>query len=83
MHALIEATRFGLIRHDIDHPHLVYCIIDSEKLLNKLCVKLDMSDIRYKPFCEPDLGNRLTAIATEPVYQPNRKHFSHLRLAGE
>lgn len=82
MHAAIEAARQGLIKSDTKHPHLVFCSVSDEFDLVEYSTKLESKGIRYQVFLEPDIGNKLTAIATEPIYGSNRKIFRNLKLVG-
>lgn len=79
-HAAIEATRKGLITSDIDHPHLVLCEAKSEYDLLLKANILDDKSIRYEVFREPDIGNEVTAIATEPLTNEQRKKLGFLKL---
>ena len=65
------------------HPHLVLCSVSNEKELQNLCDKIRCAGILFTSFREPDLGNCLTAIATEPVWGRGRKVFRHLHLLDE
>ena len=62
------------------HPHLVLCSVSNENELYRLCNKIQRSEIRFTFFEEPDIGNSLTAIATEPIFGRDRKIFAHLHL---
>jgi len=42
--------------------------------------KIERSGILYKEFLEPDIGNQLTAIATEPICGDRRKVFKKFKL---
>lgn len=80
IHAAIEATRDGIIPHNITHPHLVLCSIPDECTLRSYMDRLDVYGIKYRPFYEPDRDNELTAIATEPLSGSNRRHFRNAPL---
>jgi hypothetical protein len=41
---------------------------------------LDSCGIKYKEFREPDRNNELTAIATELLYDDNRKYMKKFQL---
>jgi hypothetical protein len=41
--------------------------VKNEAALRKLSERLSILDIKYSEFYEPDIGNQLTAIATEPL----------------
>ena len=38
--------------------------------------------ISPRPFHEPDRGNELTAMATEPIFGPHRRLFRRYRCLG-
>jgi len=48
--------------------------------LTKVASSLKLKNIRFKEFREPDIGNQLTAIATEPVYGEQREFFKKYQL---
>ena len=49
--------------------------VASEERLLLLLQQLARAKIRCCPFRDADFGNELTAVATEPVRGPMRKHF--------
>lgn len=68
-HAVIEVARNSLIPPELDHPHLVLCGIENEQKLYKTLQQLTDAGIVCKCFYESDLGNQLTAIATQPLFK--------------
>ena len=78
MHALIECSRSGLIIGE--HPNLVFCSVPTSQDLVDLCSLLELKSIDYRTFVEPDLDDKLTAIATKVVFGKDRKPFSKLEL---
>ena len=75
VHAAIESAR-KFIKSDDVHPHLVLCGVSSIiKLLNAEQYLKDIG-VEYCVFCEPDIGNEPTAIATEPLSGDIRKKMS-------
>lgn len=46
--------------------YLVQLEVDDERALHKLIGKLDYHQICYTVFREPDMDNRITAVAIEP-----------------
>jgi hypothetical protein len=72
-HAAIEAARHGLFPPGDEHPHLVLCGIRSEIALQSVLLRLQRLQIRHQPFLEPDLGDQLTAVCTEPVRDERRR----------
>ena len=60
---------------NIDHLHLVMCGITPE-----LSTTLDSNQIRSISFREPDLGNRITAIATWPIESSQKKIMKNFKL---
>ena len=79
-HALLNATRDGLIPSDIEHPHLIICELPSEEKLHQFMHTLEIAGIRHSTFREPDRGNELTAIACEPISGEKRSIFRKLQL---
>jgi len=78
-HACIESAQ-SLIPSDQEHPHLVVCGVPDERRLHKCIAKLEKLGIGFKPFFEADLDGQLTAIATQPVYGEQRRHFKNYQL---
>ena len=78
-HACIAAGR-DLVQ--CDSPNLVLVTVPDEKALEAISGCLDLAGIRHRVFVEEDLGDRATALATEPIEQSQRKHFRDLPLYG-
>ena len=78
VHAAIEATK--AFKQTPRHPSVIICSVEDEKALQKAIFKVEQSGIRYKAFLEPDIGNQMTAIATEPVCGKQRKVFKKFKL---
>jgi peptidyl-tRNA hydrolase len=78
-HAAIEIAR-KYIPLGMDHPHLVICKANNiaELLAEKAII--DKTGIRSTIFYEEDIGGLATALASEPVYGEQRKHFKRWRL---
>jgi hypothetical protein len=55
---------------------LVYLGVENENHLHLLRQKLDFEGIKYSEFIEPDIGNQITAIATNE----ESKYFKKLNL---
>ena len=68
------------IADEMDHPHLVVCSVSGEARLEKLIFDLEREEIKFEIFREPDLGNEITAVATEPVSGNDRRMFRRLPL---
>lgn len=79
-HALLEAARQGLIPHEIEHPHLVLLAVEGPWQLNLDQQYLAANGIRFSVFHEADMNNEATALATEPVYDNQRKVFRRYNL---
>ena len=60
--------------------YLVFLTVENEEALKILLEKIQIRDIKYSTFFEPDNGNQLTAIALEPG-QVSQKLVSNLPLA--
>jgi hypothetical protein len=72
---MIEASRQGLIPSNCEHPYLVVLAVPSEEHLQNMLGTLELAKIPHCGYREPDLGNALTAVATAPVLQEQRRHF--------
>lgn len=77
--AAIEAGR-EFLRPGDEHPSLIMCLIKGENKLASTAEKLREAGIRLKEFREPDIGNQLTAIATEPLIGEARAPLRHYQL---
>jgi len=62
------------------HPHLVCIGIKSEAKLRSVLNEITAQGIRASPFIEPDIGDQMTAFATEPVFGERRKVFKRFSL---
>lgn len=84
-HAAIEATHAFKLGELPDHPHLVLLSIKDEARLHKVQAHLREHGIRFADFHETDLGESLTAVATEPIpFESSlRKHLRKYQLLKE
>jgi hypothetical protein len=80
-HAAIEAAR--LLPQQLAHPHLVVIGIPDERQLCRCLEHLRRVGIAHRPFHEPDRGNELTALATEPVFGQRRRLLRRYRCLGQ
>ena len=71
-HACIEATK-AFPNSDTEPSHLVVLAAKDESHLAKCALKLDRAGIRYSKFIEPDFGDEFTALATEPILDPEKR----------
>lgn len=77
-HAVIEATRnFNMTGA---HPSVIICEVKSEQKLNQISEELSQKGIRFSSFHEPDIGNQMTAIASEPLKLERRDAFKRFQL---
>ena len=60
--------------------YLIFLSVENEKELKRFLQKIQIRDLKYTTFTEPDIGNQLTAIALEPSDESHRL-TSHLPLA--
>lgn len=72
-HAAYEAASFHT--PDLDHPHFVVLGIRNQQELERAYRRVQSSEIRVRPFFESDLGDELTAFATEPISEEQRSFF--------
>jgi hypothetical protein len=74
-HALAEHVLLN--KHGCwDNGTLVYLGARNEDELKSLTKKLEFDRICHTTFCEPDIGNELTAVAS----LGNNKHFKTMNL---
>jgi hypothetical protein len=78
-HACLEATR-AFLSSDHQHPFLVVCGARDEQRLGRCRDRLRQAGIHFRAFYEPDLGDQLTAIATEPLRGQQRQLLQEYRL---
>ena len=78
-HAAIEIAR-SHVPLDLEHPHLVVISIDNEQKLQKCLDRIESEGIICKPFYESDLGDQLTAFATEPIPDNQKAIFRRYQL---
>lgn len=78
-HSTVEACRHFLDKEAI-HPHFVVLEVNDESHLRRVIDKLNLFNIRHKAFIEPDLGNQITSVATEPISGESRKIFKNYSL---
>jgi hypothetical protein len=64
----------------MEHPHFVMCGVKSEGHLRKAHLQIQEQGIRCRAFLEADIGNQMTAIATEPVFDSQRRIFRNFQL---
>lgn len=81
-HAAIEAAASFDLKALPDHPHLVLLGFKNLSSLNKAVVQLQQNGIRFVSFYESDIGEELTAVATEPMHfdDPRRKVMRKYQL---
>lgn len=61
-------------------PSVVVCKVPNGETLDAIEYLADRNAIKTIKFCEPDLGNISTALATEPVSNLQRKLFKRFPL---
>ncbi len=54
-------------------------IVENELQLKEFITLLEVNNIGFCAFYEPDLNNELTAVATEVIYNGQRKLFKKYR----
>jgi len=59
-----------------EHPSLIVFGIKSEPKLRSIAEHLKSLGITLREFTEPDIGDQLTAIATEPICGERRQLFA-------
>lgn len=82
-HACIEACKEFDFASLSEHPSVIICGVKSETQLETVCVRLQEQGIRFAPFREPDIGDELTSLTTEPIYGEDRSFFRKYQLLKE
>lgn len=80
VHAAIEAAKAFDLDSLPDHPYVVILAAKNEQRLHRVRKYLVENDVRHAHFYESDIGNELTAVATEPVQGERRELFSKYQL---
>lgn len=78
-HAAIEASK-PYHEFSNEHPSVVVIGIKSEPMLEKFREWVDLNDLQYKEFREPDKNNELTSIAVFPVGEDKKHIFRKFQL---
>jgi len=81
-HAAIEVAK-SLLPAELPHPHLVVCAVADERQLFRCLDRLRRFGIAHRAFHEPDRGNELTAIGTEPISGERRRIFKRYRCLSD
>jgi len=80
-HASIEACKAFLGGVEEEHPSVIVFGIKTEKALKNVCSYLKTVGIKFCEFTEPDIGDELTSLATEPVAANSvRRYFKKYQL---
>lgn len=79
-HATIESCKSFDYRSLPEHPSVIVCGVKTETQLETVMKRLKEQGIRFALFREPDIGNQLTAIATEPICDADRGFFRKFQL---
>lgn len=77
-HALIESIK--TFKPTEEHPSVIICSVKNEKKLQDAISFLYDNGVKISVFKEPDIGNQMTALATEPLYGVNRKIMNKFQL---
>lgn len=79
-HAIIEGTKAFSLGDLPEHPYVIVLRGGDEQRLQKTREYLTNNSVRHTCFHEPDIGDQLTAIVTEPVTGERRKLFRKFQL---
>lgn len=80
-HASLEAAR-RFLPPSRDHPNVIVLGLPDESALRHCLQELTSLNVRLHSFREPDLGDQLTAIATELIPRTHKRLFRKYRLLG-
>lgn len=81
-HAAIEVARSSITTEAV-HPSVIVCGVKDEQKLLRSYQRLQALGLKCYAFYEPDFGDELTAIASEPVSGDDRSHFRQYQLLNE
>lgn len=78
-HALFE---HALTLNDKPERTSHFCLLEAkdENDLMQIASKLEMKNINFTMFHEPDYDTGYTAITAGPIYGTDRKHFKKYRI---
>jgi len=79
-HAVIEASKAFRLDKLKEHPSVIILSAKNETKLNRVRKYLVEQGICHVHFCEPDIEDQLTAIATEPIDGERRELLSKYQL---
>lgn len=79
-HACIEAAKAFDFEQLPDHPSVIILHIKDENRLHRVRKYLVDNGVRHAHFYEPDRGDELTALATEPIFEDKRHLFRKYQL---
>lgn len=80
VHAAIEAAKAFDLESLPDHPYVVILAAKNEQRLNRARKYLVDNGVQHTYFYESDIGNELTALATEPIHGERRELFNKYQL---
>lgn len=80
-HAVIELTK--QLPATKEHPNVILLVVKDEDSLYSARRHLRDHQLPSVAFHEPDIGNKLTAIASGPVCGHERRHFRGYQLLRE
>lgn len=80
--ALVLGTKERMKSFDVTKLNFVVCHATKDDLLTHIpfIVTHDLENVDYVEFREPDLGNRVTCVATTPIPYSHKGVFSHYDL---
>lgn len=81
-HACIEASKAFQFDALHEHPSVIILSVKDENRLHHVRKFLVDNQVQHVHFYEPDVGNELTSLATEPISQnsPKRKLLRKFQL---
>ena len=79
-HACIEAAHSFKVADLPQHPNVIILQVKNEEKLYRVQDYLSQREIRFESFIEPDIGDQITAIATEPISGDSRQFFKRFQL---
>lgn len=79
-HAAIECANAFALKDLAEHPSVIILGVKNEVKLHQIRQFLIENDVQHAHFYEPDIGDELTAVATQPIFGERRRLFRKFQL---
>ena len=76
----IECANAFALKDLAEHPSVIILGVKNEVKLHQIRQFLIENDVQHAHFYEPDIGDELTAVATQPIFGERRRLFRKFQL---